>query len=272
VNKLKKVTIFISDFKIPVRVIRGSDLESPYAPKSGYRYDGLYWVTDYWREYIQSAYVYKFKLVQADQSIEIPKQMNWRPVEKKVKMSREAYLHMSNYKKNSKFERIKEGDEGKKSRRKIKVEEDEGIEIEIDPSTMPMIDLKKRNEMIDLKLDPWIDQYLLNPLGIKSKNRISDVDNIVSLRKIQTVCSLKQPNPYGVDLNADNVAVSLLRRRNEILYRNLNSQELNVAIQRSELNQLRIRKAVNKLNAIVSEENDKSEEMNLNHEIEYFWP
>jgi hypothetical protein len=258
-------------FQIPVRVIRGSELESPFAPKLGYRYDGLYWVTDYWREYNQSAYVYKFKLVQADPSVEIPKQMNWRPVEKKVKMSRDAYLHMSTYKKN-KFENVRggEGDvksEGKKSRRKIKKEE---IEEEIDPSMMPIVDLNNRNEMIDLKIDPWIDQYLLNPLGIKSKNRFSDVDNVVSLRKIQTVSSLRQPNPYGVDLNADNISDSLLRRRNQILYRNLNSKELNVAIQRSELNQMRIRKAVNQLNSIEFKENDEPDEKN--HEIEYFWP
>jgi hypothetical protein len=110
---------------------------------------------------------------------------------------------------------------------------------------MPIVDLKNRNEMIDLKTDPWIDQYLLNPL--ESKNRTSYVDNVVSLRKIQTVSSLKQPNPYGVDLNADNISDSLLRRRNQILYRNLNSKELNVAIQRSELNQMRIRKAVNRI-------------------------
>jgi hypothetical protein len=82
-------------FQIPVRVIRGSELESPFAPKLGYRYDGLYWVTDYWREYNQSAYVYKFKLVQADPSVEIPKQMNWKPVEKKVKISRCLSPHVN---------------------------------------------------------------------------------------------------------------------------------------------------------------------------------
>nr|CAG4712348.1 unnamed protein product [Naegleria fowleri] len=36
--------------KIPVRVVRGFQLQTKYAPKSGYRYDGLYWVTNYWKE------------------------------------------------------------------------------------------------------------------------------------------------------------------------------------------------------------------------------
>ena len=35
---------------IPVRVIRGFKLKSPYAPPSGYRYDGLYSVERCWRE------------------------------------------------------------------------------------------------------------------------------------------------------------------------------------------------------------------------------
>ena len=33
---------------LPVRVIRGANLVSQYAPRSGYRYDGLYLVDDYW--------------------------------------------------------------------------------------------------------------------------------------------------------------------------------------------------------------------------------
>src|SRR5262245_57814287 len=32
---------------LPVRVIRGPKLKSPYKPASGYRYDGLYTVEDY---------------------------------------------------------------------------------------------------------------------------------------------------------------------------------------------------------------------------------
>lgn len=35
---------------LPVRVIRGSRLGGPLAPETGYRYDGLYRVADYWSE------------------------------------------------------------------------------------------------------------------------------------------------------------------------------------------------------------------------------
>lgn len=37
-------------YGIPVRVIRGPKLVSPYAPPSGYRYDGLYRVERCWQE------------------------------------------------------------------------------------------------------------------------------------------------------------------------------------------------------------------------------
>jgi hypothetical protein len=32
---------------LTVRVVRGVNLESPYAPRGGYRYDGLYLIDDY---------------------------------------------------------------------------------------------------------------------------------------------------------------------------------------------------------------------------------
>lgn len=34
---------------LPVRVIRGANLNSKYGPRRGYRYDGLYMVDDYWQ-------------------------------------------------------------------------------------------------------------------------------------------------------------------------------------------------------------------------------
>jgi len=35
---------------LPVRVVRGAGHDSPYSPGSGYSYDGLYTVEDYWHE------------------------------------------------------------------------------------------------------------------------------------------------------------------------------------------------------------------------------
>ncbi|XP_065214162.1 uncharacterized protein LOC135841233 [Planococcus citri] len=46
----------------PVRVIRGYKLDSPFAPETGYRYDGLYTVENYWTCVGKSGYVYKFLL------------------------------------------------------------------------------------------------------------------------------------------------------------------------------------------------------------------
>lgn len=48
---------------IPVRVIRGAGLDSPYAPQAGYRYDGLYHVEAYWCEVGTSGYrIWRFRL------------------------------------------------------------------------------------------------------------------------------------------------------------------------------------------------------------------
>lgn len=48
---------------IPVRVVRGSRHSSPYAPASGYSYDGLYRVEHYWHETGKSGYrIWRFRL------------------------------------------------------------------------------------------------------------------------------------------------------------------------------------------------------------------
>ncbi|MCS6777286.1 MAG: YDG/SRA domain-containing protein [Chloroherpetonaceae bacterium] len=49
---------------IPVRVIRGHRHRSPFAPKTGFRYDGLYRVEDYWCERGKSGFlIWRFRLV-----------------------------------------------------------------------------------------------------------------------------------------------------------------------------------------------------------------
>jgi putative restriction endonuclease len=48
----------------PVRVTRGSRLDSNHAPGSGYRYDGLYRIDDFWHERGQDGFlVYRYRLV-----------------------------------------------------------------------------------------------------------------------------------------------------------------------------------------------------------------
>jgi putative restriction endonuclease len=47
----------------PVRVIRGSTHDSPYSPPSGYSYDGLYAVEDFWHEVGKSGFkIWRFRL------------------------------------------------------------------------------------------------------------------------------------------------------------------------------------------------------------------
>lgn len=49
---------------LPVRVIRGSSHRSPYSPRSGYRYDGVYRVEDHWRERGKSGFtIWRYRLV-----------------------------------------------------------------------------------------------------------------------------------------------------------------------------------------------------------------
>jgi putative restriction endonuclease len=52
---------------LPVRVVRGADLGSPFAPASGYRYDGRYAVEDYWHQQGRSGFlVWRYRLRRDD--------------------------------------------------------------------------------------------------------------------------------------------------------------------------------------------------------------
>ena len=56
---------------LPVRVIRGAGFRSPYAPDSGYRYDGLYTVDDYWRGVGRAGlFIWRFRLVKMDEDLQ----------------------------------------------------------------------------------------------------------------------------------------------------------------------------------------------------------
>jgi putative restriction endonuclease len=57
---------------LPVRVVRGAHVGSPYAPATGYRYDGLYFVADYWSDIGKSRFViWRYRLVR-DREAEPP--------------------------------------------------------------------------------------------------------------------------------------------------------------------------------------------------------
>jgi len=49
---------------LPVRVIRGSNHDSPYSPLAGYSYDGLYTVESFWHDIGRSGFkIWRFRLV-----------------------------------------------------------------------------------------------------------------------------------------------------------------------------------------------------------------
>jgi putative restriction endonuclease len=57
----------------PVRVVRGYKGGTDYAPRAGYRYDGLYRVVRHWEETGKDGFrICRFTLVLADQSYEPP--------------------------------------------------------------------------------------------------------------------------------------------------------------------------------------------------------
>ena len=57
---------------LPVRVIRGSKHDSPYSPPSGYSYDGLYAVEEFWHDVGRSGFkIWRFRLVKISEKATI---------------------------------------------------------------------------------------------------------------------------------------------------------------------------------------------------------
>lgn len=57
---------------LPVRVIRGHQHKSPYSPKQGYKYCGLYAVSDYWKETGKSGFLvwrYRLEAIASDEDL-----------------------------------------------------------------------------------------------------------------------------------------------------------------------------------------------------------
>lgn len=66
-QKLSRGNLALAKSKLqglPVRVIRGSTHKSDNSPSTGYRYDGLYQVEDYWQEKGRAGYyIWRYRLV-----------------------------------------------------------------------------------------------------------------------------------------------------------------------------------------------------------------
>lgn len=61
----------------PIRVLRGPNLRSPFAPTAGYRYDGLYFIERYWYETGKHGFkVYRFRLLKQNAEYDVPIRIN----------------------------------------------------------------------------------------------------------------------------------------------------------------------------------------------------
>ena len=76
---------------LPVRVIRGTSHDSPYSPPSGYAYDGLYAVEEYWHEPGKSGFeVWRFRLVKIPERTSPRQNISEEPAEYSVPSRREV--------------------------------------------------------------------------------------------------------------------------------------------------------------------------------------
>jgi putative restriction endonuclease len=65
---------------LPVRVVRGYQMDSPFAPEKGYRYDGLYWVDEFWQEPGRSEHeVWRYRLKKIDEMTAPPLKSGLKP-------------------------------------------------------------------------------------------------------------------------------------------------------------------------------------------------
>ncbi len=63
-TRWNRALAYSSQNGLPVRVIRGSNHDSPYSPPTGYSYDGLYTVESFWHEIGKSGFrIWRFRLV-----------------------------------------------------------------------------------------------------------------------------------------------------------------------------------------------------------------
>lgn len=76
---------------LPVRVIRGSNHDSPYSPPAGYSYDGLYTVEKYWHNRGKSGFeVWRFRMVKMPERVTTGREIREKSGEYSVPRRRET--------------------------------------------------------------------------------------------------------------------------------------------------------------------------------------
>ena len=78
---------------LPVRVVRGSNHDSPHSPPHGYSYDGLYTVEEYWHEPGRSGFeVWRFRLAKIPERVTIGQVVREEPAGYSVPRRREMWV------------------------------------------------------------------------------------------------------------------------------------------------------------------------------------
>ena len=78
---------------LPVRVIRGSSHDSEYSPPSGYSYDGLYAVEEFWHERGRSGFeVWRYRLVKIPEKVTVGQEVREEPAGYSVPRRQEAWV------------------------------------------------------------------------------------------------------------------------------------------------------------------------------------
>ena len=78
---------------LPVRVIRGSKHDSPYSPPSGYSYDGLYAVEEFWHEVGKSGFrIWRFRLAKISEKVTAAQEVREEPAEYSVPRRRVVWV------------------------------------------------------------------------------------------------------------------------------------------------------------------------------------
>ena len=78
---------------LPVRVIRGSKDDSPYSPPSGYSYDGLYAVEEFWHEVGKSGFrIWRFRLVKILEKVTAGQEVREEPAGYSVPRRQEVWV------------------------------------------------------------------------------------------------------------------------------------------------------------------------------------
>jgi hypothetical protein len=184
--------------KIPVRVVRGSELNGKYAPNKGYRYDGLYWVTKIFTDFKSKRNIYQFRLVQLDLSNytipvheEVRKQILVQPKNPIQRIKKEKSMIILD----DDHEEEEEMKQEEKQEEKIIVKEENKSEKQEEKT------MEKENKTKELKITtapPLSERELKELNNIQDPNLLSKIKEIKKKKNIFKVRTNHSPKKYKI--------------------------------------------------------------------------